>query len=116
MSQYSSIRSAESALPVESESYFTRVLHVDPEALAVPDHDLDLVAVLLAVRDDVVAFDALARQDLDHPSDQAAPQEGHGRLRTQVPGRLQRERAGADTLAARQADPHDVRYARHVDA
>src|SRR4029453_2826931 len=89
------------------------VLHVDAEALAVPDHHLDLVAVLLAVRDDVVVLDAFARQDLQPPADQPATEERHRRLRTKVAGRLERQRAGTHPLSTREADTDDVGHLGH---
>jgi hypothetical protein len=93
-----------------------RVLHVDAEPFAVPDHDLDLIAVLFAVRDHVVVLDPLAREDLDHPTDQAPAEEGHRGLGAQVAGRLEGERPGADPLPARQADADDLRHLRHRPA
>ena len=86
-----------------------RVLHVDAESLAVPDHDLDLIPVLLTVRDDVVVHDPLARENLEDPSDQAAAEERHRRLGAEVTRRLQRERARPHPLPPGEADPDEIR-------
>ena len=90
-----------------------RVLHVDPVPLAVAEHDLDLVAVLLAVGDHVVVLDPLVREDGDHPADQPPPEERHRALGAQVARSLEGQRAGSDALSSGETDADDFGHPEH---
>src|SRR5205085_10454376 len=84
-------------------------------ALAVAEHHLDLIAVLLAVGDHVIVLDALVGKDGDHPADQAAAEERHRALGTQIPRRLERQRAGSDALSPGETDADDFGHPEHVE-